>query len=769
MNKSAKWPLPPTGTAGFAGHFTLGLLIAGAAVTIPAHADSVTGVDVLEEVVVTAQRREESMQQTPIAVTAIDAEQLVQQNIRTLADVARLAPNLAISSSGYTTPSSALPILYIRGIGQQGPAIYTDPGVAIYIDGVYAANAVGGAIDLPDVARVEVLRGPQGTLFGKNAIGGAVSVITATPGQSPESRLEVTGGNYQTIRVRGFTNIAVTDTLGVTAAVDSKHEDGFGWRLAYPSGDRLGRLGDQNHLSGRVKVRWTPVDRLSVEVAAEGSRYRDTATPTQATVVPSNIGNLWNADVGAFTIGGTPHVTTYSQDKTSSGRYDNYAEQAQPVADDIGGYRATVEYDLGWSKVRSITAYRHAHDSFVRDSDSSPIFYVNDVREMRSTQKTEEAQLFGDFFGARVNYMFGAFYMQDQSGQHDSFYTNPGLFAALTALGINANTVGGSNVSRDTQALQITNSRAIYLQAGAHFTDKLSLTAGVRYTSENKKITLTERSLETQIVNIPGLTELGHWPAVTPSAALKYQFDADTLAYVSATRGFKSGGFNGNAGNLSQFLNANFLPETVWSREIGVKSEFFDHRMRANLAVYRSTYKNIQLNLIQNGVNTVFNVEGARIQGYEGEVTVIPLSGLELSGSIGCTDDKYTKIQSAVTIVHYNHKIPYTPRMTESLSARYIIGMGERGTVTPSLAYFYRTSAYTSPNNTPASYMQGYGLLSGRLTYAPVRSPWDLTLYGTNLANKRYVVSAGDITGSGAIVHLYGAPVEYGATFNMHF
>jgi len=295
------------------------------------------------------------------------------------------------------------------------------------------------------------------------------------------------------------------------------------------------------------------------------------------------------------------------------------------------------------------------------------------------------------------------------------------------------------------------------------------LTAGVRYTSENKKITLTERSLETQIVNIPGLTELGHWPAVTPSAALKYQFDADTLAYVSATRGFKSGGFNGNAGNLSQFLNADFLPETVWSRELGVKSEFFNHRMRANLAVYRSTYKNIQLNLIQNGVNTVFNVEGARIQGYEGELTVIPLSGLELSGSIGCTDDKYTKIQSAVTIVHYNHKIPYTPRMTESLSARYIIGMGDRGTVTPSLAYFYRTSAYTSPNNTPASYMQGYGLLSGRLTYAPVRSTWDLTLYGTNLANKRYVVSAGDVTGSGAIVHLYGAPVEYGATFSMRF
>src|SRR5882762_5826750 len=136
MNMCAKRPLRPTGTVGVFGYFTLGLLIAGAAVTVPVHADTVTAGEVLEEVVVTAQRREENMQQTPIAVTAIDAEQLVEKNIKTLADVARLAPNLAISSSGYTTPSSALPILYIRGIGQQGPAIYTDPGVAIYIDGV---------------------------------------------------------------------------------------------------------------------------------------------------------------------------------------------------------------------------------------------------------------------------------------------------------------------------------------------------------------------------------------------------------------------------------------------------------------------------------------------------------------------------------------------------------------------------------------------------------------------------------------------------------
>jgi len=228
----------------------LSLAVVSSVITTQVHADATDDGSTLQEVVVTAQRREENLQRTPIAVTAFDAAGLLNNSVNTVADLGKLVPNLAISSSSYQTPSAALPVIYIRGIGQQGPAIYTDPGVAIYVDGVYVANSVGGAIDLPDIARVEVLRGPQGTLFGKNAIGGALNVVTQVPGQSPQTVFEASTGNYGLVHLRGYTNIAISDTFGITAAFDDKRQDGFGWRLAYPSGDRLGRLGDADHRDG---------------------------------------------------------------------------------------------------------------------------------------------------------------------------------------------------------------------------------------------------------------------------------------------------------------------------------------------------------------------------------------------------------------------------------------------------------------------------------------------------------------------------------------
>ena len=541
----------------------------------------------------------------------------------------------------------------------------------------------------------------------------------------------------------------------MTAAFDIKRQDGFGWRLAYPSDERLGRLGDQDHMSGRLKARWTPVERLAIEVSADVSRYRDTATPSQTIVVPAANLTKWNTYVGA------PQGLTYSQADAASGRYDNYAENPQPVNDNIKGFKTTVEYDLDWGKLKSITAYRDASDSFSRDTDGSPIVYFEDTREMRSRQTTEELQLLGNLFDSHLSYILGAFYLHDDASQQDVFYAMPGLYAA------DPHPNGSENVSRITRAQQTTYSRAAFIQGTWHFTDKLGLTGGVRYTAETKDATVFEQSLETGAVGLPNVHVTGHWPATTPHASLDYQITADTLAYVSATRGFKSGGFNGNASNLAGFVN--FQPETVWSYEVGLKSEFLDHHLRANLAAFRSNYDNIQLNLIQNGLNTVFNVDSARIQGYEAELTAIPVSHLELFGSIGYIDDKYTRIQSAVTIVNYGDVIPYSPKFTESVGVRYAIKLADSGTLTPNVNYNYRSGAYTQPNNTVASYMQGYGLLSARLQYVPLQGNWDVSVFGTNLLDKRYVISAGDSTGSGIIVHLYGAPIEYGVSFAVHF
>lgn len=240
-----------------------------------------TGID---DIIVTAQRREESLQRVPLAITAIGATALREQDIQTLSDVARIAPNISISSSGCTAPTNALPVIYIRGIGQQDPSIYSDPGVPVYVDGVYVARSVGGA----------------------------VNVTTAVPDVNPGTRVALSGGSYSLFEARGVTNIRLSDTFGLTAAADFRREDGFGDRLDVTTGNRLGRLGDQRHLSGRLRARWTPTDALTIDLSGDYTHYRDTATPAQATIVASRLLTLENARVA------TPRGLTITQATAAS-------------------------------------------------------------------------------------------------------------------------------------------------------------------------------------------------------------------------------------------------------------------------------------------------------------------------------------------------------------------------------------------------------------------------------------------------------------------
>ncbi len=711
----------------------------------------------IEEIIVTAQRREESLQRVPVAITAIGTATLREQNIQTLADVARIAPNIAISSSGYTAPTNALPVIYIRSIGQQDPSIYSDPGVPVYVDGVYVARSAGGAIDLPDISRVEVLRGPQGTLFGKNAVGGAVNIVTATPGVNPGTRIDILGGSYKLLEAKGVTNLQLSDTFGLTAAADVRRENGFGDRLDVATGNRLGRLGDQRHLSARLRARWTPTDALTVDLSGDYTRYRDTATPSQATIVPSGLLTLENARVA------TPRGLTITQATAASGDYDNFSRNPQRVSDKLGGVSATVAYDLGGgATLKSITAYRKAHDVFARDVDTAAIAYFEAARDMHSSQFTQELQLVGKAMDGKLDYIFGGFYLHDRSSQFDNVLLTPDLYAAT------GNTVAQDR-ARNYDDSQKTKSYAGYAQATLHLGDRLGLTAGLRYTDEKKRATVFVISPISNIVYVPQQVLADRWHSLTPRFAVDFQVSDNLLAYASASRGFKSGGFNGRPSNLASLTT--FDPEKVWSYEAGVKSEFFDRRVRLNLAGFTADYSNIQLSrqTIIAGVliSDISNVASSRVKGVEAELVLAPVSGLELSAAAGYTDNKYTKVQAGAVVTQAN-KIPYAPDWTVNLSARYRADLGP-GTLTPSVNYAYRASTYTTPNNSAFSRLPSYGLLSGRLAYAPTDGIWEVSVFGTNLADKRYKISIGDSNGVGLVYNVYGPPRELGVAFGLHF
>ncbi|MGH6616654.1 TonB-dependent receptor [Sphingomonas sp.] len=720
-------------------------------------ADGAQSEEGLPDIIVTAQRREESLQRTPLAVTALAADDLRDKNITSLADLGRAVPNLAISSAGYTAPTNALPVIYIRGIGQQDPSIYSDPGVPVYVDGIYVARSAGGAIDLPDVSRVEVLRGPQGTLFGKNAVGGAVNLVTRTPGASPGSRFEVSGGNYSLLRARGYTDIAVNDQLGVTLASDYMHENGFGDRRAVGTNQVLGRLGDRRHFSVRGRLHWAPSSALSIDLSADYTRYRDTAPPSQTRVFPASLLTLYNNAVG------TPAGQTLTQAVARSGDYDNYSRNPQRVRDDLGGASATISYDFGGVTVKSITAYRESHDAFARDADSSPVVYLETTRDMRSKQFSQELQLVGTLFGDKVDFILGAFYLHDTSSQDDVSTVLPGLFRATH----NPQT----DISRTTSDRQTTNSYAAFGQATWHIAQGLNFTAGLRYTSDHKQAVISARSPESGIIYVPPTAFDDRWNAFTPRFALDYRVSSDILLYASASRGFKSGGFNGRPSNIAS-LSA-FNPESVWSYETGFKADLLDRHVRLNVAGYIADYSNIQLQrqilVVGTGiVSDIRNVAASRIKGLEGELTILPVKGLELTASGGYTTNKYTSIQPGAPVTA-GGVIPYSPKWTYSLSARYAIDLADTGTVTPSIDYAYRSSAFVTPDNDPSGLVPAYGLLSARLSYVPKHSFWEVSAFATNLTNEHFYLSKGVSAGIGIEYQLLGPPRRYGATVAVHF
>lgn len=709
------------------------------------------------DIIVTAQRREESLQRVPVAVTAINAAALREQNVFTLADVARIAPNVAISSSGYTAPTNALPVIYIRGIGQQDPSIYSDPGVPVYVDGVYVARSAGGAIDLPDIARVEVLRGPQGTLFGKNAVGGAVNVVTAVPGVDPGARIDLSGGSYAMFEARGVTNIRLSDTFGLTAAIDAKREDGFGKRLDIANGHLLGRLGDQRHLSGRVRARWTPTERLTIDLTGDYTHYRDTATPSQDMIVPSGLLTLQNNLIG------NPAGLPITPATTASGDYDNFSRNPQAVHDDLGGVSGTIAYDLGGgTTLKSITAYRKAHDSFTRDADSAAIRYFEAFRDMHAAQVTQELQLVGNAFDGKLDYILGGFYLHDNSSQFDSVILTPDLYAATGRR-------AAQDRSRNYDDSQTTDSYAGYAQVTLHVADRLGLTAGLRYTDEKKRATVNVVSPITGIIYVPTQILADRWHALTPRFAIDFKISDQILVYASASRGFKSGGFNGRPSNLASLTT--FDPERVWSYEAGLKSEFLDRRVRLNLAGFIADYSNIQLSrqaIINNVlISDISNVAASRIKGFEGELIVAPVRGLELSAAAGYTFNEYTTVQPGA-IVTQASKIPYAPDWTVNLSARYRIDLG-KATLTPSINYAYRASTYTTPANTAVSFLPSYDLVSARIAFAPKHGPWEISVFGTNLTDKRYLISIGDSSGVGLVYNVLGRPRELGVALGLRF
>lgn len=700
----------------------------------------------LEEITVTARKREERLQDTPVSIVAFSKDEIAQRQIVTLSDITQHAPNVQFNPSGVGGRNSGQG--FIRGVGQVDYLMTTDPGVGVYVDGVYLARSLGSIFDLVDIERIEILRGPQGTLYGKNTIGGAINIVSAKPsltefGGSIEGKV----GRFDRIdmRARGEAPL-IADKLAAKVAVSARSADGFGARLL--TGEEQG---DEDSAAIQGVLRWMASDDLEVTLSFDKTRVRERFSQThleEISAVPLVM--LYNMFVA-------PYDDRYITDDP----YESYATENNFNNQDIWGVNGTLEWSLDGVTLKSITAYRHLKSRFGTDPDGSPETIVNEDDFNRQRQFTQELQLSGLSFNDRLNWVIGGYYLHENAHTDIEVFLYPDLVPII-----------GLDLSRIIDSTQITKSASLYGQGSYALTDQLNATVGVRYTHEKKDYSTSLYLFLSDVYLIEPMSRDDSWNSFSPKVGLDYRWTEHFMTYISAASGFKSGGFNGRSTVANEILP--YDPEKMWSYEAGFKSEWLDNRVRFNGTVFYNDYKDIQFTLSSadsEGVQVIVvdNAAKARVMGAEFELLAMPAEGMLLAASVGIIDAEFTSVEPGALITEDSH-FASTPKFSSSVSAQYAVPLTDWGHLTVRGDFSYRSKIYYEVNNLPSVTQKRYGLLNLQASLEPADSRYSLTLAVNNVTNKRYKTSAVSVLDSlGFASAQYGRPREWSLAAKVNF
>ena len=718
----------------------------------------------IEEIVVTARRTEETLQNVPVAVTALTAADLEKRNVVDINDIGRYTPNTYVTRSpqGGSDANFA-----IRGIRQDDFIVSADPAVGIYVDGVYLGRTVGSGLDALDLARVEVLRGPQGTLFGRNTIAGAVSLVTQKPSHETQGRIEGTVGSRDLYRVRGsVTGSIVPDILAARAAISYTSQDGPGESVYFPGQT----AGDVDDLAGRVAFLLTPGDDLEVYLTADATQGRGTTRHT--------INRGASLTAAPFPFFGPP-LRTLPADINNDRSNDLYRDfrSVNPINDsDIYGTALTITYQVTDSiEVKSISAYRDLEATTGQDYDATGYRAFDQVATTEQNQFSQEFQLNGTALDGRVTFATGLYYFTEDFSQ---------------LLPMNVRQLGprlDTRVFTNRQAREGTNeSYAAYGQATVDITRQLSATLGIRYSLDDKELTLNDAFVNNlgfpitlpfppfpvlfqQGVNttLPRTTVDSKFPSWTPRLGLEYQATDDVLVYGHWSKGFKSGGFNGRPQGSASAIQP-FDPEEVDSFEVGLKSRLLEDRLQANIAVFYMDYQNIQSVIQQAGTFTITNA-AAEIQGFEAELIARPVDALTLTAGIGYTDSEYTDVPVGLPYRSGN-VLPLAPEWTVNAAAEYVVALDAMGDVSLRGEWVYTGDQYFQATNFPAELQEGYSLFNFRVTWTNADGNLSVAGYVQNAFEEEYFTFGQDASaGFGPSYVFVGDPREWGLTLTVRF
>ena len=747
--------------------------------------------DTIGEVVVTAQFREQSLQQTPIAITAVNAKMLENRSQNSVYEVAAQAPNVTLKPAGAAFGSAL--VGYIRGVGQLDFNFALEPGVGMYVDDVYYATLSGSVVDLLDLDRVEVLRGPQGTLAGKNSIGGAIKLYSKKPTGDGGGYVEATYGSLSRVDARGSADFAIVpDKLFMRISAVTRHHDGYVTRLDYActhpgsglptytvgNGCKLGTEGGQSFSAARFALRWLPSEKVEVNIL--GDVTDDTSEVQASTITYANNPNP------AVALNGVPYDSRFvPTDPYVS--YSTFTDPGGTFAIPFPPFTVTktaysippvntikewgVSGDVNWKlgdkmSLRSITAYRRFSGDFAEDTDGSPLNLELVQNHVAHNQITEELRLNGTVFGDALDYTVGGFYLRSSSrnsNRVDIPYV-PGVGALFDFLGNDP---------------VLAHSKSAFAHGVWHVTDKFEIAAGARYSREDKSYTFsrtnpdgTPNAILGGLNGVTGTYKGSYWDY---RADADYHFTSALMGYLQFSTGTKGGGINPRPFTPAQV--GPFGPEKLYAYEAGLKSQLFDHRMRLNLAAFYNDYKDIQLTLLAcPGAPCAkpFNAGEAHVEGAEVETEIHPFAGLSFDGSVSYLHFQYVKLDPGVsgpTGVQLGMVTPYTPKWKWSAGVQYEIPFGDLGSLTPRLDAAYQSMVFTNAVNGPANAINAYTLFNGRLTWRAATGGWQTSLEVTNLANKYYKLTVFDLSsiGAGFTNAQPGMPREWAVTVKKTF
>ena len=717
----------------------------------------------LEEVVVTAQRVETDIQKTPVAVTALTGDFLRDYDFRQVTSIEGAAPNLnfAASTGGASSQVSA----FIRGVGEFDFLLTTDPAVGLYIDGVYLARTFGANLDLADVERVEVLRGPQGTLFGKNNIGGAINLITRKAEGSGRTDAELTGGSYNSWRASITSDIALGEGVALLLSAAGRKSDGWQDR---PGADG----GEEDRVGARAALRFTPSDSFESTLTLDYVDQDQTNYPNNMVVYDPNASpflGLFNGFVSP-----TNPCCTPNESIDESGVTEGLLPHDDMESLGVSWFNNWTL--VGGKVLKSITAYRDTSALFGRDGDNSGLDYNGDVHDEDHDQFSQEFQLASQG-NERFNWIAGLYYFEEETEDRTRLVTADGLFGALSALEpiVDLNDLSNPltqlflaryalDFTVDFDNHQETTDYAAYFHGDYSFADNWTLGLGLRYTNEEKEFrqTATRAASQTPLLipvdpftGQPILTPANldtpsdacsdleadgsfrceaDWDDLSGELNLGVQWTDDVFAYGKYSRGFRSGGINGRPVQLS--LVQDYDPEYLDSFEVGVKTLLADRRVRLNTAAFYNKYKDIQVLLIRGASVVIDNAAEATIYGLEVDFEAQPTDALFLRGSLGLMENEFDE-WSDDTGDFTDRKLRNSPEMTANFLAAYTADLGGNGSLRPWAEVQYQDEMFLDGENTPQLETPSRTLVNAGIAWASPGDRWELEAHVTNATDER--------------------------------